>query len=842
MSIKLTFVYTCKIPQVQKVSAISVWTNYSLPRSVTELPVKFSDIDNIVSVPLEVSVPVTKNTETGKPQLVADAAVMFEVMASVLNEDHVPVRQRSGYAHVPLSDLLNKAVTEYNFEYFNQWDENGQRIGCGNLSLTDVKYVGVEKKEIGFKGDAYSFVDENADYLSKTITCLVARKIVNYTEEAAAKGNGMTPIRSILSLVQDPYYNTTAGVTYGPAYWMLTNLSSNNTAYYNELLEKAQFRHNRDGSWFRSTIDDQFDSIQKRPEYFNNEFNNVVEVICDALCMPSVSLPYISDTVDLNQRKLMPKNKKSEFANYDPALIKPSESWDDAMVRNGGDCEDLARLIHTVFQGLRNGNFVEGSLAAYAQRVLKLYAGCGSLGSVLMPALGNEQETEESANKIAIIDSDEDKRANVGAHMYYILVPIPQFAGLLRKTTTDLPDDLEGPHNQPGWKHLKKALLEGTGRLAPFQTAYSTATTSTKREDQMALVAKENARLKAIVHLVENTKVTSTMQITRGSRFLTPVPNARFGNFYRQATSIVTLEFLDKLNMIQFMWSTLGERVPEAAASTSLTTGAAMESVAAADDACCEEDVWGNLSAQLNVSIATHSAAPSSRAPMSDEQKKRNENFLNGNFATGAASIQKALLREIMRTEATPSPKVGALKIKYGINTEDIFRNDAPHVALLPTTSIDPVEMRVMAGLHRHLRPVSLPGDFSLVERIFEAEDKSLKEIGIDTKRGDDKASEAVAALRKWSHNAMNANAWPSYAEAERQKLSLLTFFFPKTQLRPLKDGSNVFLDQLISEYGSLKNAGVITHCRIGVEAPLPRREHVVLQFMCDSTKIPSKK
>lgn len=193
MSIKLTFVYTCKIPQVQKVSAISVWTNYSLPRSVTELPVKFSDIDNIVSVPLEVSVPVTKNTETGKPQLVADAAVMFEVMASVLNEDHVPVRQRSGYAHVPLSDLVNKAVTEYNFEYFNQWDENGQRIGCGNLSLTDVKYVGVEKKEIGFKGDAYSFVDENADYLSKTITCLVARKIVNYTEEAAAKGNGMTP-------------------------------------------------------------------------------------------------------------------------------------------------------------------------------------------------------------------------------------------------------------------------------------------------------------------------------------------------------------------------------------------------------------------------------------------------------------------------------------------------------------------------------------------------------------------------------------------------------------------------------------------------------------------------
>ena len=856
MSLEIKFAYNCKIPQVEKVSTISVWTNYSIPRTIDELPVEFVDSDNVTSKQLKVTVPITKDPVTGKHVMLGDSSVMFEVLASVFNEEHIPVRVRAGSAQILLSDLIGKDARGFHFTYFNDWNEKGERTECGDLLVTSVKFNDVEKAAISFKNNAYSFVDENAENLSKTTTCLVARKIVNYTEEAAAKGKGMTPIRSILSLIQDPYYMTTAGVTYGPAYWVLTRPSSNNTVYYNDLIDKALFRHNRDKKWFNNVIVDQFDGIAADSHYFNDDFNIVVRIIGDALCMPSTSLPYISDTVDSNMRKMMSKKDGSSYADYDPAKIKPSESWDDAAVRNGGDCEDLARLVHCVFQGLRNGQFAENSLATSAQRVLKLYAGCGSLGSVLSPSLGNEAEQQRKAEQVNIIDSEEDKNAKVGAHMFYEMHPIFRLAEHLHKTTTDLPDDLAGEHNQPGWRNLISCLLEGTGRLDPFQLPIAAGTTSKKIEDHEYLVTKEVARRKSIRHLVENTKVTSMMQMTRAQRLLKRVPNARFGDFYMQSTSMVTLEFMDKLNMIEFMWATVGERVPEPADAsplyvekkTTLATASKSDASLTTTEECCTEDdtdVWSGLSSHLEIPLATGSAMPAptiiSKTLHTAEHEKRSIEFLNAPFAKGIASIQKTLLAESLHT-GDKSSKLGTQKIRYGIDTEDKFRLDAPaHVALLPTTSIDPVEGRTTAEMLRQLRPVALPGDFSQIEKIFDAEDKSLKALGIDTKRGEDKATDAVNELRKWTQTTMNGSAWPSHNDAERQQLSLLTFFFAKSQLRPLKDGSNLFLDSIMSEYGALKNSGVITHARIGVETPLPRRDHVVLQFMCDSKKIPQK-
>lgn len=850
MSLEIEFVYTCEIPQVEKVSSISVWTNYSTPRSIDELAVEFTDTDNVVSKPLKVKLPITQDFKTKKFVMLGDAAVMFEVLASVFNDEHVPVRVRAGYAHIPLNELINKNARQFDFEYFNDWDEKGERTKCGQLTVTSIRLADVAKSDIVFKSNAYSFVKENDENLYKTTTCLVARKIVNYTEDAAARGKGMTPIRSILSLVQDPYYTTTAGVTYGPAYWILPRLSSNNTQYFNELIEKALFRHNRDKKWFNSVIADQFDGIAADPHYFNDEFNTVVRIIGDALCMLSTALPYISDTVDSNMRKLMSKTDGSNYANYDPAKIKPSESWDDAAVRNGGDCEDLARLIHCTFQGLRSGQFAENSLASSAQRVLKLYAGCGSLGSVLSPSLGNEAEQQRRAEQINIIDSEEDKNAKVGAHMFYEMHPLFRLARHLKKTTTDLPSDIEGEHNQPGWQNLISCLLEGTGRLDPFQLPIAAGTTSKKIEDHERLVSNEVARRKSIRYLVENTKVTSMMQMTRAQRLLKRVPNARFGDFYMQSTSMVTLEFMDKLNMIEFMWATVGERVPEPADASPLYVdkkdALATESKcsSSASQECCESDeVWQSTLIHLNTSSHVPPQPIVVAQPKSANHEKRCNEFMNAPFARGVASMQRALQTEMqLLSTGGQVAKFGDKKIRYGIDTEDKFRLDSPaHVALLPTTSIDPVEARTTAEMLRQLRPIALPGDFAQIEKIFEAEDKSLKALGIDTKRGESKATEAINELRKWAHDSMNGNAWPSHNEAEKRKLSLLTFFFAKSQLRPLKDGSSPLLDNIMTEYGALKKTGVIAHARIGIEEPLPRREHVVLQFLCDSEKIPLK-
>ena len=95
----------------------------------------------------------------------------------------------------------------------------------------------------------------------------------------------------------------------------------------------------------------------------------------------------------------------------------------------GGDCEDLANLIHMVYTRLkygnpdfkdpnqhhkRHGSWNDSCLQAL-QRVCYLYVGFGSLGTVTSRFL-NEKE---SKSKVVVIGSEEDKQVEIGGHMWY---------------------------------------------------------------------------------------------------------------------------------------------------------------------------------------------------------------------------------------------------------------------------------------------------------------------------------------------------------------------------------------------------------------------------------------
>lgn len=869
MSIEIEFIYTCQLPEVEQVASISAWRNWEKPRMLSELPVKFSDSDNVVSDKIKLKIPVGK----GKTVLPADAAVMFEVLASVLNPDGVRVRLRGGYARILLTDLLTKDIKKFSMDYFNDWDEKGVRTGCGSLDVTSIKFNDTTRESITFADPTpYSFIDSNSEFIAKTVTCIVARKIVGYTDEAMARGKGLTPIRNILSRVQDPWYNTTAGVTYGALFWMLSETSSDNTEFYDEMITNALIRHNRDRDFFLNTIDNQFETIKERPEYFDDNFNYVVRMIGDVLCMPSTALPYISDFVDSNKRKLATVNGKTGMRMHDPKLVKPSESWDCAIVRNGGDCEDLARLIHLMFQGIRTGKFAKGSLAAAAQRVLKLYVGCGSLGSVLSPAMGNDnQPIVKKSDGPTIIDSKEDKEAEVGAHMFYEIHPQWKFVEFLQRTTINLPDAVHGEHREIGWKKLISCVLEGTGRLDPFQLPAAAASTSPDRAERQALVDKETSRRQAIRYLVENTAVTSMMQMTRAQRQMKLVPNARLGEFYMQSTSFATLEFVDILNTVEFVWATVGERVPEPANADPLymkntrtsSEMPASQSISATDDSCCcegengepgaiqndtQDDHWSNLASLLNPSIAIGSPLnqPIAVEPLKKTaaHDKRVNHAIHGTFARGVPSMASALIRdeEVLKAcAAVDHSAVGNMPIRYGIDIEDKLRvPEAPHVGILPTTSLDPVEIRVCAEFVRNLRPNSLPGDYNYANQIHTAEQASLLLIGVDLNKGEEASDRAVKTLKKWALNDMNGDSWPSNDEADKRKLSLITLFFAKTELRPVDgNNNNIVLEKIMKQYGALKQSGIIRHARINIETPIPKRDQVVLQFMCDTSKIP---
>lgn len=863
MSLVLTIRYTCQLPEVERVASISTWRNWSMPRSIDEAPVEFNAEDNVVSKPFRVAIPLSKDG-SGKVVLPADASVMFEVLASVFNDDHNPVRVRGGYSLILLDDLLNKDTRNFQVEYFNDWDPKGARTKCGELEGLKIEFAGIERADVAFaKPTIYSFVEANSNFLAQVIMLAVARKIVPYTEEAASKGKGMTPIRPILSRVQAPWYNSTAGLTYGPFYWMLPTRSSNNESYFDELLANALLRHNRDRDWYKNTISNQFERIKKDTNYFNDDFNECVRITGDALCMPSTALPYISDTVDSNKRKLMPANKHSGLPSHDPKLVKPSESWDCAIVRNGGDCEDLARLIHVVFQGMRHGSWSDDSLPAAAARLLKLYVGCGTLGSVLSPALGNnEAPMKKASDEPEIIDSKEDRDANVGAHMFYEMHPRAKIVAMMRRTTADLPDDLEGEFTQPGWKNLISCILEGTGRLDPFQLPAAAASTVQDPRVRQALVDREIKRRISIRHLVEGASITSMMQMTRAQRQIKRVPNARMGEFYRQTTTFVTLELLKELNALEFSWCTLGERIPEPADADPLfvskTRAPTLASAAALGsdkeekqsvDNLAAEDEWSSVSLLLenmsSPSLGISSAIPAAAAPAVESKRpsalhrERVDIALNAPFARGVKSIHGALAAEARESSSDVSATFGKKKIRYGIDVEDKFRplDEAPHVGVLPTTSLDPVEARVGAEMLRNLRPITLPGDFAAIEKIFAAEDASLKALGIDTRRGEKEADEAVVKLKEWANKSMGGDKWPTHQQAEKEGLSLVTLFFQKTELRPKKNGGTLVFNSIVEQYGPMKKNGFIRHARINVEAPLPRREHVVLQFMCDSSK-----
>lgn len=849
-TIELTLLYTCELSSTQKACALSVWRNWGGRRGVGEYPLLFSDNHQIQSREIHVTVKLDSDGN-GKYVVPHDAALLFEVLAVVHNEDGDVVRARGGFSRMLLSVLLAKCAGEkdggtatFAVEYFNDWDKQGNRVPCGTLKVVALKLGGKITKcdqIVIAPANVYSFVDTNSDFLAKAITCAVARRIVNYTDDAAAKGKAFVPLRQVLSRVQAPWFNSTAGVTCGPFYWLVPQPSSNNEAYFDEMLGNALRRHNRTAEWFQRTIEAQFVRIKTNPSHYDQEFTECVRIIGDTLCMPSTALPYISDYVDQRKRNLLPANQQSGLPEQDAKSMKPSESWDDAAVRNGGDCEDLARLIHLMFQGMLNGSWKQGSTAAAAQRVLQLYIGAGTLGSVLSPSLGNEHEEHKKPADTGptIINSPKDVNAEVGAHMFYMLLPRQRFIEQLRRTTTHLPDSVDGEHTQIGWKNLPSCILEGTGRLDPLQMPATAYVVSNNARDKEAVVEREKRRRTAVRHLLENAKVTSVMQMTRSQRQLTPTPNARLSEFYMQPTSLVTLDLMDSTNSLEFMWVTVGDRIPESNAP--LATAAAAPSASVSASAA---DAWSAAESILDDVPGWRPSATEKPHFPSDQLTTHVDAMMHNPFARLGERKRAKSLNDFSSISAKSEMATHAdTSIKYGIDFEDILRNPSPaHVGILPTTSLDSVEARIGAETLRQLRPVALPGNFEPLESIFAAEDVSLKALGIDMKAGEAQADVAARELQSWAQFEMGGNTWPSFADAERANYSLVTFFFAKKELRPTKEGSeSPIVAAVRNEYGALKRSGFIAHARVSVENPLPRREQVVLQFLCDASKAPKQ-
>jgi len=309
--------YTCGLSYADTPTVLIAWRNWGPTKNLAPSPIVFADAEQVVSRTITVRVPLETMPAAlrGDAVLPADATVMLEVLAPVSNGDHDHVRARGGMCSITMRALLDKR-RHFAVEYFNDFNDKGERTECGWIDIDETSLEGCApapaSRVVLADATLFSFVDANAKFLGETITCPVARRIVNYTEEASGKGLGMTPLRLLLARVQAPWYTTTAGVTYGPLYWVAPVLSSNNAVYFRGVLRDALWRHNRDEAWMRATVSNQFERIKRDPLYFDDAFNECVRIVGDALCMPSVSLPYIGDTVDTNNRQKQQQQQQQQ--------------------------------------------------------------------------------------------------------------------------------------------------------------------------------------------------------------------------------------------------------------------------------------------------------------------------------------------------------------------------------------------------------------------------------------------------------------------------------------------------------------------------------------------------
>lgn len=850
MSLSLNLAYVSELAdrRHERAPTIRIWRNFGAPRHLPTQSVSWEEGSQTLAKPFKVDIQLDTDENGALP---ADAAVHFEVFAQQENHSGDVMRARVGHGAIWLAALFKNALANKDGEdgsqgplsvdlvLYNYADGDGKEVRKGQLLVRNITIKSDEATSIKFaQPTPFSFVPQNEQFLASTMRNQVARSIIPYTDKAAAAGFGIDPVAESLKRVHAPFYNTTLGVTYGAFYWLLPQRdTSNNQEYFDRLLGYALARANRTGQWFRDIVWTQLDEeVREDKMAYMEAFTECVRIVGEALTIPSTALPYVGDSVDLNKRLA---TSSQGFLQHDEKKVQATESWDCAICRNGGDCEDLAHLIHRTYRGMRQGSWSDDSLSAAAQAILKLYTGCGSLGSVLSAALGNDVADPKAAQRPYIIGTQRDDNVKVGAHMWYELVPTRKFVTLLRRTTDDVPDDLEPP-GAPAWAvHLPHMVLEGTGRLDPLQRPRISYLVKADKSEKLRMIAAETDRRAVLKHLITKTRVTKLMQMVRTQRQQKRLPNARINHFYRRSTGLVTIDFLEQgYSVLEFMWTRVGNRVPVPDDADELY-GDDPLAVAQAEKSD-DSDAWDAVERALT--RANQVGSDEKKDDVSLDLVEYHVGAPRGGLSF-AEALQEAESSHISRPEvalalqASAGSQVGRQgKLRYGVDLADKLEDRPlmPHVGIMPKTPIDAIEARAAAEFFKNLRPIALPGDDDIANEMMAAEDASLSAIDRDPSPARAIAEQEAKKLQEWATDTLGGERrWPTFEQAQEEKLSLITLMFARSEMR----GDNVRL-AIQKDFGTQAAAGVVRYGRVRFETPLPGRTDVVMQFYCSADKI----
>ena len=349
--------------------------------------------------------------------------------------------------------------------------------------------------------------------------------------------------------------------------------------------------------------------LQQTDATYDDRITELMSIGGTALCMLSTSLPYKSDTRNLNRRVERLSGRSTESG--EPANV---ESYDDAVLRLTGDCEDTGKVNKLHADMLSYGQWKSPLLQTYQRFVRDYYVPTTNLGSVTSPSLGNDAAKTSTAASWAFPDdhnlektaahladaerhhdqverhlaagaplddvphlsvSDDtqtkhkhtrvyppDLKEPLGGHSWAELVLLARFAELTRRIVPDLhqkdTESIFGANSTlnnektPAWTaYLPHMVLEGTGRIDPLVAPRVSYVINGDRN----AVRLQELRYQRTLHALLQSKVFHSMESEARQAMTVHVPNTRFTSFYRQSTQMFTDKFLSSSGGIaSFSW------------------------------------------------------------------------------------------------------------------------------------------------------------------------------------------------------------------------------------------------------------------------------------------------
>lgn len=575
-SLSLRFMYKGELAgEPYEVKPSLLWwssTVRSFKRGTSRTEIKWSDEERQISEEGTVHVPLSKTAYR------LDDRIWVECMVNSPNEEGFYVGARAGAASITLKSIFDSVKSSGKYSktrlplemaQMRLNDGNPYQKGSISIELSDRKDIEFVKGWKFQSPGTYDITEENAKQVNALFNMCIVSSLFPYSETASKKGLAFEPSSSRIEGIHAPVWTANVDVP-GWAYWTEYSEYEPDELFWENLVTVALDRCEVDREWFLRVADAQFSRKDGR---YDENFHKVIEVMAVAVTIPSVSLYYKGD-----ESYVVEDGGSGFFGGSDRVSIikKMIESFNDALVMRGDDCEGLGALIHRTMRILkrgipaRKGNAPWNENGSWREPVLKhlqhlayWYVSGGPLGSVTAARVGGA----EARRHPLIIDSREDLQAKLGAHMWQESIPVVQFEERMRRTNSTLFDGINlklRKAEYPKWLHrLPYTIGEGTGAVHPFLRPISEYYESDAQLRTEA-VNKCSDRLLAARYISENTSYLSMGQVQRIQKMMGNIEDARFSDFYRRTTTFHTDDlFAEGYPVAEFVWTQLSPRMSE---------------------------------------------------------------------------------------------------------------------------------------------------------------------------------------------------------------------------------------------------------------------------------------